>query len=96
MPCINSIEAELYAHEQDIADDLEEEWQAKLDSQIYDLIHKERLTGVILHLFENCLLEEPLVQCYLARTVEEKAVAYENLMEAIETSLVKVATERQS
>ena len=96
MTCINSIAAELYAHEQSIADDLEEEWNAKLDSQMYDLIHKERLTGVVLDLFENCLLEEPLVQCYLARTEEEKAAAYENLMEVIETSLIKVATERQS
>ena len=60
------------------------------------MIHKEKLTGVVLDLSENSLLEEPLVQCYLAKTQEEKLAAYENLMEVIETSLIKVATERLS
>lgn len=96
MPCINSIAAELYAAEQDKADALEEEWEAGLDEQVYKMIHKERLTGVVLDMFENCLLEEPLVQCYLAKTQEEKLAAFENLVSQVETSLLKVAYERES
>lgn len=96
MACINSITAERYAIEQDKADDLEEEWEAGVDEQVYKMIHKERLAGVILHMFENCLLEEPLVQCYLAETQEEKLAAYENLINQVEASLLKVAYERES
>lgn len=96
MTCINSIAAELYAAEQDKADALEEEWEAGLDEQVHKMIHKERLTGVVLDMFENCLLEEPLVQCYLAKTQEEKLAAFENLVSQVETSLLKVAYERES
>lgn len=95
MTCINSMAAELHAHELDIADELEKECQAKLDKQIHDMIHKERLTGVVLDMFENCTLEEPLVQCYLARTQEEKLAAFDNLVNIVETSLVVLAMQRQ-
>lgn len=96
MVCINSIEAELYAMDQEKADALEEEWKTGLDEQVHNMIHKERLTGVVLHMFDNCLLEEPLVQCYLAKTQEEKLAAFEDLMNQVEISLLKVAYERES
>lgn len=96
MPGINSMAAELHAIEQDKADALEEEWKAGLDKQVHKLIHVGRLTEVVLDMFENCLLEEPLVQCYLAKTQEEKLAAFENLVNHVEASLLKVAYEKES
>lgn len=96
MTCINSIAAECYAIEQDKADGLEEEWEASLDKQVHKMIHVERLAGVVLDMSENSLLEEPLVQCYLAKTLEEKLAAFEILVSQVEISLLRVAYERES
>ena len=80
------------AHEIEKAEQMQKEWLVKIDSQIHDLIHKERLSGVILDLTENSFdLEEPLVQCYLAKTEEEILDAHKNLMDIVKTSLTRVA-----